>query len=110
MYVVGFYWMCTTITTVGYGDITGNNVPERVFCSIMMILGVISFTFVNGSLASILQTVDFKTKEYNKKVDILNKLYKEYCLPIEIYIETKKTIEQESCKNKFEEYQKFLDE
>ena len=76
----------------------------------MMIVGVISFSFVNGSLASILQNVDIQKAEYQRKVDILNKLYKDYCLPLDIYIETKKTIDYELDKNKIEEYQKFIDE
>ena len=104
LYIVSFYWTCTTITTVGYGDITGNNVGERLFCAIMMILGVISFSFVNGSLASILQNVDSQKAEYQRKLDILNKLYKDYCLPLDIYIETKKTIDYELEILKVEEY------
>ena len=58
IYLVSFYWTITTITTVGYGDISGTNSLERFFCSIMMLVGVISFTFANGSLASIIQNYD----------------------------------------------------
>ena len=54
LYTVSFYWTVTTITTVGYGDIQGENTLERIFCSIIMIVGVMSFSFANGSLASIL--------------------------------------------------------
>ena len=54
MYALAFYWTVTTITTVGYGDISGTNNFERMFCSIVMIVGVISFSFANGSLASII--------------------------------------------------------
>ena len=54
LYVTSVYWTCTTIATVGYGDIIGTNTLERIFCSVCMIIGVISFTFANGSFASIL--------------------------------------------------------
>jgi hypothetical protein len=43
-------------------------------------------------------------------VVILNKLYTDYSLPLDIYIDTKKTIEYELEKNRIEEYQKFIDE
>lgn len=58
LYMVSFYWTITTITTVGYGDIVANNFAERVFCACMMIIGVISFSFANGSLTSILSHND----------------------------------------------------
>ena len=35
LYSVSMYFCITTITTVGYGDISGNNAYERVFCSIL---------------------------------------------------------------------------
>ena len=52
--MASIYWTCTTITTVGYGDIVGTNTIERIFCSATMIIGVITFTFANGAFASIL--------------------------------------------------------
>lgn len=58
LYMVSFYWTITTITTVGYGDIVANNFAERIFCACMMIIGVISFSFANGSLTSILSQND----------------------------------------------------
>ena len=54
IYAVAFYWIISTITTVGYGDISGTNNLERVFCSLIMFIGVISFSIANGSLASII--------------------------------------------------------
>jgi multisubunit Na+/H+ antiporter MnhF subunit len=54
MYVTGCYWTITTIATVGYGDVIGIDTTERIFCSIAMIIGVLSFTIANGSFASIL--------------------------------------------------------
>ena len=58
IYTVSFYWVVSTITTVGYGDISGTNNLERIFCSFLMLVGVISFSFANGSLASIIQNYD----------------------------------------------------
>jgi len=58
VYTIALYWTITTITTVGYGDISGTNNLERVFCSLIMIIGVISFSFANGTLATILASTD----------------------------------------------------
>jgi hypothetical protein len=54
IYYISFYWCITTITTVGYGDISGTNNAERMFCCFVMVVGVIMFSLANGALASII--------------------------------------------------------
>ena len=81
MYIVSFYWTITTITTVGYGDISANNRWERIFCSIMMVIGVIAFGFANGSFFSILSSNDLKKEAFDRKLDLLNHIKKTYHLP-----------------------------
>jgi hypothetical protein len=58
IYWVSFYWCITTITTVGYGDISGTNNQERMFCAFVMVVGVIMFSLANGALASIISQED----------------------------------------------------
>ena len=58
LYFVSFYWTITTITTVGYGDISGTNLIERIFCSLIMVVGVVAFSFANGTLTSMLSSYD----------------------------------------------------
>lgn len=52
--MVSIYLTVSTITTVGYGDISGTNNLERMYFSFVMLVGVIAFSFANGSLASII--------------------------------------------------------
>jgi hypothetical protein len=54
LYFTSFYWTIQTITTVGYGDIGTTNNLERIFCSMIMLLGVIAFSFLNGALSNII--------------------------------------------------------
>lgn len=58
LYTVAFYWTVTTITTVGYGDINGTNNSERIVCCLVMLIGVTSFSYANGALASVLTATD----------------------------------------------------
>jgi len=58
LYYISFYWTITTITTVGYGDISGTNNYERMFASFVMVVGVILFSIANGALASIISSLD----------------------------------------------------
>lgn len=58
LYLTSIYFSVTTITTVGYGDITGSNTLERGISVIVMLIGVISFSFATGALSSIMQNYD----------------------------------------------------
>lgn len=64
IYMISIYWTITTITTVGYGDISGTNIPEMIFCCFVMLIGVIAFGFANGTLASIMTNYDNKSGSY----------------------------------------------
>ena len=92
IYMISFYWTITTITTVGYGDISGTNMVEMIFCCVVMLIGVIAFGFANGSLASIMTNYDNKSGSYQEKINILNKAYEVYEMKPELYREIKKTL------------------
>jgi hypothetical protein len=57
-YVCSAYFVLTTMATVGYGDISPQTTLERIFGCVLMVVGVVSFTFVSGALASILSNFD----------------------------------------------------
>lgn len=56
LYCLSIYWSITTITTVGYGDISGTNNYERIFCSFIMVIGVILFNVAQGQLGSLMSS------------------------------------------------------
>lgn len=86
IYEISLYWTITTITTVGYGDISGHNLLERMFCILTMIIGVAAFSFVNGSLASIFQSMDTTKAELNERIAILERIAKAYNIPEKLKI------------------------
>lgn len=57
-YLVGLYFVATTVTTVGYGDINPMNNIERGFCNFLMFIGVVTFSFATGALGSMIQATD----------------------------------------------------
>lgn len=58
-----------------------------------MFIGVLSFSFVSGSMASLISNYDFQNATLQEKVNILNQIHKEYCIPLEVYINCKKHLE-----------------
>lgn len=96
VYSTSLYWTIQTITTVGYGGISGTLIGERIFSIITMLIGVFAFTFANGSLASILSSYDVQNAELNEKITVLKKIYDEYKIPPELFINCKKHLEHDS--------------
>lgn len=93
---------------MGYGDISGNNGLERIFCIFIMIIGVASFSFANGSLASIFQSMDSTKAELNERIAILERIAKSYSIPEKLKIRMVKQMGF-NVNSEFKEVQMLLD-
>ena len=58
LYIMSLYFIVTTTSTVGYGDLSASTTIERIYCIIIMLAGVTAFTFISGALSSILSNYD----------------------------------------------------
>ena len=99
LYIISFYWTLTTVTTVGYGDITAGTTTERVYNLFIMSFGVLLYSFAIGSLSSIVSTLDQKTEEMNQKLQILSNIKKEFNLDQSIYDKVRKVIKYDLSRN-----------
>jgi len=45
-YILSFYFVTTTMTTVGYGDMSIATIPEKIYMIMMMMIGVFLFSMV----------------------------------------------------------------
>ena len=57
-YVLSLYYIITTATTVGYGDISPTNDVEIAFGIVFMIIGQVALTYAISMLGSIIATWD----------------------------------------------------
>lgn len=71
IYETSIYFVLTTITTVGYGDISATNGNERVFCCFLQLIGVIGFSFTSGQLSSLLSSVDSNAAKMSGRMIVL---------------------------------------
>ena len=92
IYIISFYWTLTTITTVGYGDISAGSSIEKTYNLFLMIFGVIIYSFAIGSLSSIVSSLDSNTAEMNQKLQILSRIKREFNLDQDIYDKIRKVI------------------
>ena len=74
IYISSFYYVFATVFTVGYGDIVSINIYERFYNLILLIVGIMAYSFSVSSLSNYVQNVDSRTQDYNNKMEILHHL------------------------------------
>ncbi|MGL4498283.1 MAG: ion transporter [Planktothrix sp.] len=67
-YLYSFYWSITTLTTIGYGDITPQNNIELIFTFVVMLLGVSLYAFVIGNVVAVISTLDANKNRFRDKL------------------------------------------
>ncbi len=53
-YVASLYFIVETITTVGYGDISGGTPAEQLFCIGLMLIGVVAYSMAISTFSTLM--------------------------------------------------------
>ena len=80
-YMKSLYWSITTLTTVGYGDITPTNDLEIAFTLVIMFLGVSMYAFIIGNVASLIANLDANQGRFREKLDQIQAYMRERRIP-----------------------------
>lgn len=80
-YISAMYWAFQTLTTVGYGDMQGKTMEERVFSIMWILFGVAFYSFTIGNLQSILSEIDANSSELSSKLTTLTNFARQTQLP-----------------------------
>ena len=92
LYITSIYFVVTTMSTVGYGDISGGTTLERVYCIILMLTGVLSFNLISGALGALITNYDSSQAAFQEKILFLNNLKTKYKITNELYFQIKKAL------------------
>ena len=69
LYVKSLYWTMSTMTTVGYGDLTPVSTKEHWYAICVMLFGSIIFGYIFGLMASLVASMDVTMSAFRMKVD-----------------------------------------
>lgn len=61
----GVWWACTTVTTVGYGDVVPVSTPGRIVAVFLMFTGIGLVSILTAAIASALLAEDVAEEEHN---------------------------------------------
>jgi hypothetical protein len=84
--MAALYWTYTTMSTVGYGDISARTNLEKILSIFLMIFGVCFFSFTIGSLASIFNRIDSKEATLNNKMAAIDEFARDAKLDRELVV------------------------
>lgn len=71
-YVRSLYWTITTMTTVGFGDITPSRTTEYLVAMLVMLLGASLYAFLIGSIASLLSSLNVEKNRHRDRAQNLS--------------------------------------
>ena len=74
IYLASIYFIIVTITTVGYGDITGQTVPEISFQIYLLIIGTIAYSFTISYISNYIVKSNKKSMTFEKHLEILQEI------------------------------------
>ena len=85
-YLRSLYWAITTITTIGYGDITHarNNNVQLVFTMFLQVGGAAMYGYIIGNIASLLANVDVARAQHMEKMERINTFMRFRKIPEEL--------------------------
>jgi hypothetical protein len=80
-YITSIYWAFTTMSAVGYGDITPVTKDEQLYTMIAMVISCGIFAYTINSISNIVSRFNKNTGVYREKMMYVNFFLKKKNLP-----------------------------
>ena len=74
IYICGIYILITALTTVGYGDITCYSFKERIFQLILLIIGIVAYSWIVSSFSNYIKKINEKSVDLESRISILDEI------------------------------------
>ena len=86
VYLEAFYWTITTLTTIGYGDITPESPIQFIYVIIVMLMGAATYGFIIGNIANLIANLDITKSRFREKVENIDTFLKYRNIPNQLQV------------------------
>ena len=85
-YLRSFYWVTTTVATIGYGDYGPNHDSDLqvLYTIIVEIVGVGMFSYIIANVSSLISNLDIARSAYQRRLDEVNAYLRSQRIPLEL--------------------------
>ena len=109
LYINGLYFIFLTILTVEYGDIVPQNLPERIFSILLMLIGCFLYSYLIILGTVIFGEKDSKSQIINERKIILSNMSRDYNINSSLFNKINKSILTKNYLNWNNSLTNFLD-
>lgn len=82
--------------TVGYGDISAKTINEKILSIFLMMVGVVSFSYANGAISSIVTNVDAAEAKLMEKMSTLETIKQTFSIDNEFFNKMVKSVKYDN--------------
>ena len=102
LYYLSLYFILTTITTVGYGNIYPFSSLEKIYAVIIMMFGVIMYSFFISTFTVIIRSINQKKDELKRKLEYIDHIKRNYDIDKNTYDKVKRTLKFDTNREQIE--------
>ena len=102
LYYLSLYFILTTFTTVGYGNIFPISGLEKIYAIFLMFIGVTMYCFFLSTFNDIISAINRKKVELKRKLDYIGHIKRKYDIDKNTYEKVKRTLKFDTNREQIE--------
>jgi CRP-like cAMP-binding protein len=108
-YLMALNWAFATLTTIGFGEINGRTLNERIFAICWIVMGISFYSIMFGNMTNLLHNLDETNRIYQEKICVLRDFRKRTNMSSKLFMKIKRHLETNArSENNFEDEEKLL--